>query len=58
MAIQVQIQALIAKEAGVREERGTSERYNTESNIKVAKPPVFNGEAGKVGDLSWHANYI
>jgi len=36
----VQIQALIAE--------GAIKRSNTGSNIEVAKPPVFNGEVGRV----------
>ena len=27
------------------------EGSNTESHIKVAKPPVFNREAGKIGEF-------
>ena len=44
--MQVQIQALIAGGAVVGRE---AERSNTGSHMEVAKPPVFNGEAGKVG---------
>jgi len=39
---------LIARGAGARE-RGTMEESNTESNIEVIKPPVFNGKVGRVG---------
>ena len=46
MAMQIQIQALIAGEAVA--ERGV-EGSNTESYMEVAKPLVFNREAGKVG---------
>jgi len=28
---------------------GTIEESNTESNIEMAKPPVFNGKVGRVG---------
>jgi len=42
-AIQVQIQALIAG-------RGV-EGSNTGSHIEVAKPPVFNREAEKIGEF-------
>jgi len=42
----VQIQALIAGGAVVG--RG-AEESNTGPYMEVAKPPVFNGEAGKVG---------
>jgi len=46
----VQIQALIAGEieAAVAEEEGVAEGSNIESNIEVAKLPVFNREVGKV----------
>jgi len=46
--IQKQIQALIAggAEAG-KEAKGS----NTESYTEMAKPPVFNREAGKVGEF-------
>jgi len=40
----VQIQTLLAGVAG----RGT-EGSNMGSHMKVVKPPVFNGEAGRVG---------
>ena len=46
MAIQAQIQAMIAEGAVVKE--GATEGSNTESNIEVAKPPVFNREAERV----------
>jgi len=45
-AIQTQIQALITGRAVA--ERGT-EGSNTGSYMEVAKLPVFNGEAGRVG---------
>ena len=48
MAIQVQILILITEGAIVGVE-GVIERSNTETNIEIAKPLVFNGEAGKVG---------
>ena len=45
MAIQVQIQVLlVATEGG-----GVIGGLNTESNIEVAKPPVFSEEAKKIG---------
>ena len=51
-AIQVQIQALLVAAGGA----------TTESNsglyMEVAKPAIFNGEAGKVGDSSWHVGYF
>ena len=45
-AMQIQIQALIVEGAVVGRE---VERSNIGPNIEVAKPPVFNGEAGRVG---------
>jgi len=49
-AMQVQIQALLAAGGGGA---GTTERATTGSNlgphVEVAKPAIFNGEAGKVG---------
>ena len=49
-AMQVQIQALLAAQEGVgagREAVGP----NMGSHMEVAKPAIFNGEAGKVGGL-------
>jgi len=46
----VQIQALIVGGAEIRE-GGTMEGSNTESNIEMAKPLVFNGEVGRVGGI-------
>jgi len=47
--MQVQIQALIAGAvAGAGAERGAMES-NIGSQMEVAKPPIFNREAGKVG---------
>jgi len=46
VAIQAQIQAIIAGGAVVK--GGATEGSNIESNIEVAKPPVFNGEAERV----------
>jgi len=31
--------------------RGATDGSNTEFNMEVAKPPVFNGEAGRVGEF-------
>jgi len=42
--MQAQIQALLAQAGGAGGERGT-----TGSNMEVAKPAIFNGEAGRVG---------
>jgi len=47
-AMQVQIQALLAAGGGGGVERGTT-GSNTGPHIEVAKPAIFNGEAGKVG---------
>ena len=44
-AMQAQIQVLLAVGGGVT--RGP----NTDPNVEVAKPPVFSGEAEKVGDF-------
>ena len=41
-AIQAQIQALLAVQGGA------ATRSNTGPNMEVAKPAIFNGEAGKV----------
>jgi len=49
-AMQVQIQALLAT-GGERTgsvERGTT-GFNIGSQMEVAKPAIFNGEAGRVG---------
>jgi len=49
VAMQAQIQALlVAGAGGGGVERGTT-GSNTEPHIEVAKPAIFNGEAGKVG---------
>jgi len=51
-AMQVQIQALLVAGGGGT---GGTERGMTESNmgpqVEVAKPAIFNGEAGKVGEF-------
>ena len=46
--MQVQLQALIT--GGAVGGRGT-EGSNIGSHMEVAKPPVFNGEAGRVGEF-------
>jgi len=47
--MQVQIQALLAATRGAgNAERGTM-GFNTGPHMEVAKPAIFNGEAGKVG---------
>jgi len=43
--MQVQIQALLAVQGG----GGTGTRPNAGAHMEVAKPAIFNGEAGKVG---------
>ena len=45
--MQVQIQALLAVAGGVGGERGTM-GSNMGSHMEVAKPAIFNREAGKV----------
>jgi len=49
-AMQAQIQALLAAQEGART-RGEAMGSNMESHMEVAKPAIFNGEAGKVGDF-------
>ena len=46
--MQVQIQALLAAAGGAGGERGGM-GSNTGSHMEVAKPAIFNGEAGRVG---------
>ena len=46
----MQIQALIIEGAPAGVE-STAEGSNKGSNIEIAKPPVFNREASKVGDF-------
>ena len=49
MAImQAQIQALLAAQGGVGA-GGTATGSNMGAHMEVAKPAIFNGEAGKVG---------
>jgi len=43
--MQAQIQALLAAAGGERGAMGS----NMESHMEVAKPAIFNGEAGRVG---------
>ena len=47
-AMQVQIQALLAVQGGVGT-GGTATGSNMGSHMEVAKPAIFNGEAGRVG---------
>ena len=47
-AMQVQIQALLAVTRGAEVE-GTAAGSNVGPHMEVAKPAIFNGEAGKVG---------
>ena len=46
----MQIQVLIVEGAAVGAGEAMEES-NIRSNIKVAKPPIFNGKAEKVGDF-------
>ena len=46
--MQAQIQALLAAAGGAGGERGTV-GSNMGSHMEVAKPAIFNGEAGRVG---------
>ena len=46
--MQVQIQALLAAQGGART-GGEAAGSNMGSHMEVAKPAIFNGEAGKVG---------
>ena len=46
--MQAQIQALLAAAGGAGGERGAA-GSNMGSHMEVAKPAIFNGEAGKVG---------
>ena len=47
-AMQAQIQALLVAQGGA-EVAGETMGSNMGSHIEVAKPAIFNGEAGKVG---------
>ena len=47
-AMQVQIQALLVAQGGVGAE-GAAMGSNMGSHMEVAKPAIFNGEAGRVG---------
>jgi len=47
-AMQAQIQALLAAQGGA-EAGGTVTGPSTGSHMEMAKPAIFNGEAGKVG---------
>ena len=46
--MQVQIQALLAQAGGAEREREAM-GSNMGSHMEVAKPAIFNGEAGRVG---------
>jgi len=48
VVMQVQIQALLAQAGGAEGERGTT-GSNMGSHMEVAKPAIFNREAGRVG---------
>ena len=47
--MQAQIQALLAAVGGGG--GGAATGSNTESHLEIAKPAIFNGEAGKVGEF-------
>ena len=47
VAMQAQIQALLAAQGGAGQ--GAATGSNAEPQMEVAKPAIFNGEAGKVG---------
>ena len=47
-AMQAQIQALLAAQEGVGA-GGAATGFNMRSHMEVAKPAIFNGEAGRVG---------
>jgi len=49
VAMQAQIQALLATVGGRGGAGGAAMGSNAGSNMEVAKPAIFNGEAGKVG---------
>ena len=49
MAMQAQIQALLAVVGAGAGAGGAATGSNAGSNMEVAKPAIFNGEAGKVG---------
>ena len=48
VAMQAQIQALLAAQGGAGGGRETT-GSNSGPHMEVAKPAIFNGEAGKVG---------
>ena len=48
-AIQAQIQALLAAVGGGAGAEGVAMGTNAGSHMEVAKPAIFNGEAGRVG---------
>ena len=55
-AMQAQIQALLAAQGGVGA-GGATTGSNGGSHMKVAKSAIFNGEAGRVGDLLQYVGY-
>ena len=57
-AMQAQIQALLAAVEGGAGAGGVATGTNAGSHMEVAKPAIFNGEAGRVGDLLQHVDYI
>jgi len=48
-AMQAQIQALLAAVGGGAGAGGVATGTNAGSQMEVAKPAIFNGEAGRVG---------
>ena len=49
--MQAQIQALLAAGGGAGTAERTAMRSNMGSHMEMAKPAIFNGEAGKVGEF-------
>ena len=47
--MQVQIQALLAVTGGAESTERGAMGSNTGPHMKVAKPAIFNGEAGRIG---------
>ena len=52
--MQAQIQALLAAVGGGED---TARGSNMGSQLEVAKPAIFNGEAGKVGGSFQHVRF-
>jgi len=56
-AMQAQIQALLAAQGGVGAGGAVTES-NAGPHMEVAKPAIFNGEAGKVGGSLQHVDCL